>query len=188
LGLAGIRVCIGSGTLHELQVICAPLPYFSGVNTYYLSSSDPIRDLDWTSTPDSQSILAVGFRHHVEIYCQQRMTYFDDAHRWVVVCKIEVARSVASASVPHKGHPIYLSFSASFLPHHIADNTWLANGALLVSAGHHLLLYGRPKVKSDDSDLDLFGHVSRDNGPLRDYHPQMLLQCLLWGSLVIFIT
>ena len=27
-----------------------------------------IRDLDWTSTPDSQSILAVGFQHRVMAY------------------------------------------------------------------------------------------------------------------------
>jgi hypothetical protein len=28
---------------------------------------------------------------------------------------------------------------------------------------------------------DLFETVARRNGPLPDYHPQMLLQCLLWG-------
>lgn len=29
---------------------------------------------------------------------------------------------------------------------------------------------------------DLFVTVARRNGPLPDYHPQMLLQCLLWGE------
>src|SRR5579863_4803068 len=43
-----------------------------------LSSSDQVHDLDWNSTPDGQSILAVGFARRVEILCQQRMTYFDD--------------------------------------------------------------------------------------------------------------
>lgn len=34
----------------------------------------------------------------------------------------------------------------------------------------------------------LFEHVARHNGPLEDYHPQMLLQCLLWGEQYILIT
>jgi hypothetical protein len=28
----------------------------------------------------------------------------------------------------------------------------------------------------------LFKYAARHNGPLVDYHPQMLLQCLLWGT------
>jgi hypothetical protein len=30
----------------------------------------------------------------------------------------------------------------------------------------------------------LFEHVARRNGPLEDYNPQMLLQCLLWGAFI----
>lgn len=56
--------------------------------------SEPIDDLDWTSTPDMQSILAVGFRHHVELLCQQRMTYFDEGPRWTRCWKVEIGQYV----------------------------------------------------------------------------------------------
>lgn len=58
------------------------------------SASEPIYDLDWTSTPDNQSILAVGFAHHVELLCQQRKTYFGDDPAWTICFKIEVGRFV----------------------------------------------------------------------------------------------
>lgn len=58
------------------------------------SASEPIYDLDWTSTPDNQSILAVGFAHHVELLCQQRKTYFGDDPAWTICFRIEVGRFV----------------------------------------------------------------------------------------------
>ena len=57
-----------------------------------LSSSDQVHDLDWSSTPDGQSILAVGFAHRVEILCQQRMTYFDDGPGWGIIKSIETEK------------------------------------------------------------------------------------------------
>lgn len=45
-----------------------------------------------------------------------------------------------------------------------------------------MLLYGPPK-SSERKAESLFEYVARQNGPLPDYHPQMLLQCLLWGML-----
>ena len=37
------------------------------------------------------------------------------------------------------------------------------------------------KRKNEKSAESLMEYVARQNGPLDDYHPQMLLQCLLWG-------
>ncbi|KAH7885922.1 RAVE protein 1 C terminal-domain-containing protein [Phlebopus sp. FC_14] len=107
------------------------------------SASEPILDLDWTSTPDNQSILAIGFTHHVDLLCQQRKTYFDDDPGWTICWKIEVGRS------------------ARF---------------------HLMFLYGQRPSNNSSSD-SLFVHVARHNGPLPDYHPQMLLQCLLWRKI-----
>ncbi|KAF9029279.1 WD repeat-containing protein [Hymenopellis radicata] len=127
--------------------------------------SEPIRDLDWTSTPDMQSILAVGFDHHVDLLCQQRMTYFDPGPGWSICWKIDIQASI---------------------PYPISDSIWLSNGRLLVGAGHQMFLYGQRLVSSGASERStfsgdsLFESVARQNGSLPDYHPQMLLQCLLW--------
>ncbi|KAF8898903.1 RAVE protein 1 C terminal-domain-containing protein [Infundibulicybe gibba] len=122
--------------------------------------SEPINDLDWTSTPDMQSVLAVGFLHHVELLCQQRMTYFDEGPGWALCWKITIG---------------------NFIPYPIKDSIWLANGSLLVAAGHQMCLYGdRPAPTGESASEGLFEYVARQNGPLDDYHPQMLLQCLLW--------
>ncbi|KAJ7783622.1 RAVE protein 1 C terminal-domain-containing protein [Mycena maculata] len=123
--------------------------------------SDSINDLDWTATPDTQSILAVGFLHHVELLCQQRSTYFDEGPGWTKCWTVEIG---------------------SFIPYQISDSIWLANGSLLVGAGHQMLLFGQqaPSASDVSPPESLFEHVARQNGPLEDYHPQMLLQCLLW--------
>ncbi|KAF7339771.1 WD repeat protein [Mycena venus] len=126
--------------------------------------SDSINDLDWSATPDSQSILAVGFLHHVELLCQQRSTYFDEGPGWTKCWTVEIG---------------------SFIPYQISDSIWLANGSLLVGAGHQMYLFGQQRPSPADnspSSESLFEHVARQNGPLEDYHPQMLLQCLLWDK------
>lgn len=56
------------------------------------SLSDPIQDLDWTSTPDTQSILAVGFTRRVELLCQQRLTYFDAGPGWSTCAIIDIEK------------------------------------------------------------------------------------------------
>jgi hypothetical protein len=37
-------------------------------------------------------------------------------------------------------------------------------------------------LNASENDESLFEYVARQNGPLEDYHPQMILQCLLWGA------
>lgn len=55
----------------------------------------------------------------------------------------------------------------------------------MVGTGQLMSLYGQPSAsqKIGDENEGLFEHVARHNGPLDDYHPQMILQCLLWGNL-----
>ncbi|KAK7059134.1 regulator of (H+)-ATPase in vacuolar membrane [Paramarasmius palmivorus] len=122
---------------------------------------DTVNDLDWSSTPDVQSILAVGFLHHVELICQQRMTYFDDAPGWSTCYRIDIG---------------------NFIPYQISDSIWLAGGSLLIGAGHQMLLYDSCVSDKEGPPESLFDYVTRQNGPLPDYHPQMLLQCLLWDK------
>lgn len=72
----------------------------------------------------------------------------------------------------------------STIPHAISDSIWLRRGTLLIGAGHVMLLYGRKKpIRGEKEDPGLFESVARFNGPLDDFHPQMILQCLLWGKI-----
>jgi len=74
---------------------------------------------------------------------------------------------------------------SSMVPYPISDSIWLANGSLLVGAGHQMFLYGQPNKPPSHGEkrsASLFEYAARHNGPLEDYHPQMLLQCLLWGA------
>ncbi|KAI0963718.1 hypothetical protein AcW1_000718 [Taiwanofungus camphoratus] len=133
-----------------------------------LSLSDPINDLDWSATPDTQSILAIGFAHRVEVLCQQRMTYFDETPGWGRCWTIHMA---------------------SVMSHPISDSIWLARGSLLIGAEYFMCLYGQPDPGSNSNAMEeqesLFEHVARHNGPLDEYHPQMILQCLLWEKVEV---
>lgn len=81
-----------------------------------------------------------------------------------------------------------IQFTRSTIPHQINDSIWLKGGSLLVGAGHLMFLYGQPPTIGDSSEEGLFEHVARHNGPLAEYHPQMLLQCLLWGVSLACLT
>lgn len=71
----------------------------------------------------------------------------------------------------------------SMIPHPISDSIWLARGTLLVGAGHLMFMFGQKEKASliEPESESLFEHVARLNGPLDDWNPQMILQCLLWG-------
>lgn len=134
---------------------------FSSGLEYQTIYSSPINDLDWSATPDGQSILAVGFEHHVDLLCQQRKSYFNDDPDWAVTWRVDSSR---------------------ITPLSIDDSVWLAGGTLLIAAGPQLFVYGQSLEKDSQQDASLFQEVARQNGPLPDWHPQMILQCLLWGK------
>jgi len=66
----------------------------------------------------------------------------------------------------------------------IVDSVWIAGAQLLTGAGHQMVQAKPGFALADNAPpRDLFETVARRNGPLPNYHPQMLLQCLLWGKL-----
>ena len=69
-------------------------------------SDEQINDLDWTSTTDFQSILAVGFSQHVVLLCQQRMTYFNEEPAWGTLGKIDIGQSVLEILLMVNGYNI----------------------------------------------------------------------------------
>ena len=79
------------------------------------------------------------------------------------------------------------------LSYPIKDSIWLAGGTFVIGAGHHMLQFGQISSRKDTASKDgkgpsLFEQVAWLNGPLPDYHPQMLLQCLLWGLYHFFFS
>lgn len=137
------------------------------------SQQDVIRDLDWTSTPDVQSILAVGFPHKVILMTQLRYDYLDAGPSWAQIREIRIR---------------------DLTPHPIGDSCWLDNGNLVIGAGNQLFVYDKhvevtnhlvtdlrlPSTKS--AHVDLFHVVGRLNGALPVFHPQFLAQCILAGK------
>ncbi|RAL67220.1 hypothetical protein DID88_007995 [Monilinia fructigena] len=131
-------------------------------------SQDTIQDLDWTSTPDDQSILAVGFRYRVVLLAQMRYDYLNKGPAWAAIREVNIR---------------------DLTPHPIGDSTWLGGGNFIVGAGNQLFVYDK-EVDSSASNVipprktpwDLFDIVSRLNGPLPVYHPQFLSQYILAGK------
>lgn len=138
--------------------------------------TDMIRDLDWTSTPDNQSILAVGFPHRVLLLSQLRYDYLDSRPAWAAIHEIHIR---------------------GLTPHPIGDSCWLGSGNLVVGAGNQIFVYDREVEISDQfvsefrlsrrqsPTQDLFHVVRRLNGPLPIFHPQFLGQCILSGKMAL---
>ena len=139
-------------------------------------SSDTIQDLDWSSTPDDQSLLAIGFPYKVIILAQMRFDYLSTGPAWAPIRQISI-RELTS-------HPI-------------GDSTWLGNGNLVIGAGNQLYVYDKDVNTSDalvtdlsipvhnHRSLNIFDLVIYLNGPLPVFHPQFLAQCILAGKIIV---
>lgn len=134
----------------------------------------PISDLDWTCTPDNQSILAVGLFSQVILYSQLRFDYTNKTPAWNQIKSIDIS--------------MYTS-------HGIGDSIWLYGGCLAIGAGNQFFiaddevdisesnlrlmgLTNHPKNKRQTQKIRLFEACTILNGPLPVYHPQFLIQCL----------
>ena len=164
----------------------------------------PVQDLDWTSTPDKQSILAVGYPYRIVLLSELRFDYLNRGPAWAPLREINVRE---------------------LTPHPIGDSAWLSGGNLVVGAGNQFFVYGRRFAAPTDrrwlwgadagrarsgarllssqaahprktthrrhgggargsdgaaaAERDMFEVVQRLNGPLPIFHPQFLSQCIL---------
>lgn len=139
----------------------------------------PISDLDWTGTPDSQGILAVGLSSEVILYSQLRFDYTNKTPCWTPVKKIDISM---------------------YTTHGIGDSIWLYGGSLAIGAGNQFFITD-PEVHITDTNTKILTGSTRDkskqtthhnglfevcailNGPLPVYHPQFLIQCLFADKL-----
>ncbi|KAF3159077.1 regulator of (H+)-ATPase in vacuolar membrane [Orbilia oligospora] len=177
---------IGGSSMHKVAVIDNQKTLLTIWDTrnaqlehkFGFDEGEYVRDLDWTCTPDSQSILAVGFAHKVILFSQLRYDYLNAGPAWA---------------------PFREFNTISVTPHHIGDSIWLSDGALVIGCGNQLFIHPKnirpedaddPSVQSlwtpagHDSRMEtIFDLVSRLNGPLPPYHPQFLQQCVLAGKM-----
>jgi hypothetical protein len=152
---------------HEMTIWDSNVSEFStGLElTHTFEPGLEIQDLDWTTTSDLQSVLAVGFAHNIVLVCEQRMSYVEVTPGWAPFIHIDMRKHT---SVP------------------ISDSIWVAGGSLAVAAGNQVYVFSRflENFDADDEDdpEDIFQLIAHRNGPLNDYHPTVLHQCLLWGK------
>ncbi|KAI9674117.1 MAG: regulator of (H+)-ATPase in vacuolar membrane [Caeruleum heppii] len=135
---------------------------------------DAIQDLDWTSTPDKQSILAVGFPHRVLLLAQLRYNYLDAGAAWASIREVSIRE---------------------LTPYPIGDSTWLGGGNMVIGAGNQLFVFDKEVDPQSEAvkalqplshrpiSKDVFNVVARLNGPLPVFHPQFLSQCVLYGGI-----
>lgn len=147
--------------------------------TQDFENGNTIKDLDWTSTPDNQAILAVGFPHRVLLICEMRFDYLNKGPAWAPIREINIR---------------------DLTPHPIGDSTWLGDGNLVIGAGNQVFAYDRQFDASSamitslrlphrkNGKWDIFDAVKRLNGPLPVFHPQFLSQCILGGKTALVHT
>ncbi|QNP96170.1 YALIA101S04e07778g1_1 [Yarrowia lipolytica] len=138
-----------------------------------------ICDLDWACTPDNQSVLAIGFGTHVQLWGQLRFDYTNISPCWGLLKQVDIK---------------------PFTNHAIGDSIWMNTGVLVVAAGNQLFVddncvHEEEAGVRDFSDMlhssrafhihHLFEICSIVNGPLPAYHPQLLVQCILAGQLTV---
>ena len=110
------------------------------------------------------------------IYAQLRYDYLNAGPSWVQIRDVRIR---------------------DITPHPIGDSVWLGSGNLIIGAGNQLFIQDEhvqvseglfPSLRTmsrKTASIDIFTAVSRLNGPLPAYHPQLLSQCVLAGKLLL---
>ncbi|KAK6537693.1 regulator of (H+)-ATPase in vacuolar membrane [Orbilia ellipsospora] len=177
---------IGGSSMHKVAVIDSQKTLLTIWDTrnaqleykFSFDEGEYVRDLDWTCTPDSQSILAVGFAQKVVLFSQLRYDYLNAGPAWASFRQFN---------------------TNSLTPHSIGDSIWLSDGTLVIGCGNQLFIHPKDIQPIDPDDLsvqslwtqvghdsrieNIFDVASRLNGPLPLYHPQFLQQCVLSGKM-----
>ena len=135
---------------------------------------DKIQNLQWLPTSDTHAVLAVGFPYKVKVYAQIRYNYLFEEPVWILLKEVSTKELTS--------HPI-------------SDSVWLSRGNLAIAAGNQMYVCDN-EVSLNDAIvdylglparsqlvLDIFDLASAIDGPLPVFHPQILDQCVLMGSL-----
>ncbi|AOA63112.1 RAVE (Rav1p, Rav2p, Skp1p) complex subunit [Komagataella phaffii CBS 7435] len=132
-----------------------------------------IKDIDWTCTDYSQSILAIGFNKHVLLFTQLRYDYTNETPSYKPIKNIDLS---------------------SMTTHDIGDSVWLEDGTIAIGCSNQFYVCDKSLDMNDAVTQDLIGsyndaHVEDIfelcafvNGPLPLYHPQFVIQSFFLGK------
>lgn len=89
---------IGGSSMHKVAIVDCNKTLLTIWDTkngqleyqYEFDGEEYVRDLDWTCTPDSQSILAVGFSHKVILFSQLRYDYLNAGPAWAPFQQVDI--------------------------------------------------------------------------------------------------
>ncbi|KZT57808.1 hypothetical protein CALCODRAFT_265994 [Calocera cornea HHB12733] len=148
------------GTEYHLSIWNSRLSEFSSGLEFECTFSEEILSLRWTfGTSDG---LAVCFKTHVVIMWPERMTYFDTTPSWASWLHVSVDK---------------------FSPLALRGASFLGDGSLVVTAGNQVIAFNPTLLDPPPSEpSNILALLISRIGPLPDWHPQVVLQCLLWNK------
>ncbi|ORY37104.1 WD40 repeat-like protein [Rhizoclosmatium globosum] len=126
-----------------------------------------IVDVDIAASTDGQSLVAVATQSGVDVFCQDRLKTFNGNIEWI---------HIAEMTVPWEDR--------------VHAIMWLQNGSLAAALTTKVAVFSKWKdltiIDSTTTDppvpTSLHSVVSRINGRLPDYHPNLLVHHLIWGK------
>lgn len=119
------------------------------------------QSLTFWNTPDGLPLLLVTFKARFMIIAQRRLDYYQENSMWSPIATSNLRNS----------------------PFTLAGASMAFGGSVVVALSNQLHLYSRTYIKAQPQGfVDIFTSVHEANNALPDYHPQLLVQCLLSGK------
>jgi hypothetical protein len=119
--------------------------------------------ISFSNTPDGLPLLLVNFKARFMVISQRRLDYYQENSMWTPIAAYNLNSSpfpLASASVGY-------------------------GGSVMAAIGNQLHLFSRNYTGRRTSPADMFTSIREANSALPDYHPQLLVQCLLAGKFLL---
>ncbi|KAJ3020012.1 UNVERIFIED_CONTAM: hypothetical protein HDU68_010402 [Siphonaria sp. JEL0065] len=135
--------------------------------TWKKSWTSEITAIDVIVSSDGQTLVAVATKSGVDVFCQDRLKSFNSQLEWI---------QVAEMTVPWEDV--------------VKQISWLHNGFLAAALMTKVAIFSKWKdtshniISTEENNIptSLQSVVSKINGRLPDYHPNLLIHYLIWGK------
>ncbi|CAO1632061.1 unnamed protein product [Parajaminaea phylloscopi] len=131
-------------------------------------ATNAVTSIDWKTNAAGEDLLAVAQGRTVQVFARRRPLALEDADAaapsWTVIAALDMSMLSTRS---------------------ITDVKWLSTGSIAVALGHTLHVVGPEIAKVVDGPSTLVEAAYAEQGPLPPYHPNVLVQCLLWGKVEV---